>query len=123
MNEEPQMTLMTRIKKSNELLGPSVKRVKHKRKWKRWVGISAYFDLSNLTSVARNEGMKVIVAYKPGFFFFYHIGLYGTSDAMRNTESKWKQMDAEAQIENREPKGCLSIDVNVPRCDWIDNGE
>lgn len=98
------------------------------RAWARYVGLGAQ-GTQELADVARNHGMKIIQAYKPGMHFFYELALWGTSSQMRATEEEWSKAERKhedgsitkaGRIERRKPSAAFGVNVRLPRERWVD---
>lgn len=87
-------------------------------KYKRWIGLGGSYDLIGLVKVARNYGMKIIVAFKPALNFHYEIGLYGDKEQIEKTDKAWRL--AEHKVVNRKPVGACGFDVKIPREEWAE---
>ena len=85
------------------------------KKWKRWVLLG---DLKKLADIARDNGMRCICGFTVPMFVHSQIGLYGTSAQMRLTEEHWKKVGYE--FTNRQPSYAYSIEVDIPKDDWVD---
>lgn len=88
-----------------------------KHKWKRWV-LMGSLSLKELVDVARQKGMRCICAYKISMCVHNQIGLYGTSEQMKLTETQW--IGNGHEITNRQPTYAFSCDVDKPQKKWID---
>jgi len=75
-------------------------------KYKRWVGLGQY-KLNNLVKIARENGLNVIVGFKPCLFFYYELGLEGTKSQMEDVEKTWKASGQE--VRNRKPKAACGF--------------
>ena len=88
-----------------------------RRKWKRWVVIGK-LSLQELADVARANNMRIICGFTVGGCVHYQIGLYGTSDQMKQTQKRW--IDNGHEVVNRQPSYAFSCDVDKPEADWVD---
>ncbi len=91
-----------------------------RRKWKRWV-LMGKLSLKELVDVARGEGMKCICGNKVSMCVHNQIGLYGTSQQMKQTEKRWN--DNGHKVVNRQPGFAFSCNVNIPESEWVDTKE
>lgn len=89
-----------------------------KRKWKRWVDAFGKYNLTELVDIARKQGMLCIQGFKVSMCVHYQIGLYGTSEQMAATETKWAK--AKQEFTNRQPGHAFNININIPREQWVD---
>ena len=87
------------------------------RKWKRWV-LMGKLSLTELVDIARSNGMMVICGYKVSMCVHNQIGLYGTSEQMKQTEQTWSENGHE--VASRQPSYAFSCDVDISRDKWVD---
>ncbi len=88
-----------------------------RRKWKRWV-LMGKLSLRELVDVARDKGMRCICAHKVSMCVHNQIGLYGTSEQMKQTEKWW--IDNGHKVVNRQPSYAFSCNVDKPEAEWVD---
>ena len=88
-------------------------------RYKRWVGIGKY-DLDGLVKIARNNGLKIIIAFKYPLCFHYELGLFGKKTQIKKTESEW--MLAGHKVVNKKPGGACGFNVNIHLKDWAEHG-
>ncbi len=74
--------------------------------------------LEGLCDVARKHGMKIIAAYKPPMHVCAEIGLYGTKEAMIETEREW--INNGHEIKSSRFGGLMGMNLKCPRKDWVD---
>ena len=86
-----------------------------KKKWKRWL---LNPDLREAADIARQSGMVIICGFTVSMCVHAQFGLYGTSEQMKATEKAWEENDT--KFTGREPSYAFSIDVAIPREDWVD---
>lgn len=94
------------------------------KRFARWVSIGGkcenrrFGQTFALVAIARKNGMKCIIGFKPGMHFWHEIGLYGTPEQMRKTEAAWKSNGHE--IKTKKPSGAFGFDVNCPEDQWYE---
>lgn len=94
------------------------------QRFARWVSIGGSLDhpkfgvLFALVAVARGNGMKCIVGFKPSMHFWYEIGLAGTATQMKATEEKWHT--AGHKVKSRKPPGAFGFNLEAPESAWYE---
>jgi len=90
-----------------------------KKKFAKYPSCFGEYDLKGLCDIARKNGMKIIVAYKPDMHVSCEIGLYGTQIQMTKTEKQW---DKAGNTLMKFKRGLqFGLDLATPESEWADN--
>lgn len=111
---------------------PPPKDVSGARASARYVSIGVPLRLEELVSLARQQGLRIISAYRPGARDYTELALYGRPAQMLATDAAWlaaakkKRKGRKPQRNDflsKKPKAAFGVNLHLPRESWVDKDE